>query len=110
MQAGKRRGYRPRRVSLLSSGASVQISPPDWVKFADGSFVKDFDAKQTSILRVWRHKTGDGAMVYGMRAENGKTVSEAYEIVPIQSMAIAALDAVAAHCGLSDLRKRVSLA
>lgn len=110
MQAGKKKGYRPRRVTLLSSGVAVLVSPPDWTKFADGSFVKDFDAEKTGILRVWRHKTGDGAMVYGMRSEGGTVVKEAYEIVPIASMAIAALDAVAAHCGLSDLRKRVSLA
>ena len=98
-----------RPITLLDSGANVVIEVSEWNKASSDSFAKEFDAKETKILRVWKHVNGAGFMIYGMLSKKGKIVNDAYEIVAIESMVPHALDQVAAHCGVEDLIDQVSL-
>lgn len=99
-----------RTVSLLSYPENpVQINPSDYRRACDGALVKEFDESGTKILRVFRDSTGGPHLVYAMRGESGKVVSEAYDIAPLPDTIPAVVQRVAAHCGVEELVPKVVL-
>jgi len=96
-----------RTIKLLASGVDVKIDPSRWVQTEQA---KTFDAKNTAILRVYKHKTiEDKYLIHGMRAQvyDGETkarvVAEAWDAVAVSEAVPAVLSKVAEHCGLSAL-------
>lgn len=96
-----------RTVKLLSSQADVKIDPSRWVQTQQA---KAFDAKGTSILRVYKHKhVEDKFLVHGMQAKlhdgekTARVVAEAWDAVAVAEAVPAVLGKVAEHCGLSAL-------
>ncbi len=110
--------FRP--IVLLSTGQQARIDPSQYRAHTNA---KSFDDKTTQILRVHRYvpsagPSGSGGsteddpsthfLVYGMNAENNgkKVVSkiEAWEMVIDETQIPSALDAIANHCGIAELR------
>lgn len=91
-----------RTITLLSSGRVTKIDPADWLNHGNA---KEFDQDKTEILRVFRHRRNDGQfLVYGMKAVAGVPSAEAYDVVIDAAELPAAIDAIAAHCGVESLK------
>jgi hypothetical protein len=97
----------PRAVHSLSLATNFSIQPEQWVGIAGR---KEFDEKNTAILRVFSHRDGYGRwMVYGMRAhkendqKHATKAVETYEFVATAELLAAAINKVAQHCGIEAL-------
>ena len=96
-----------RTITLLASQANVKIDPSRWVQTAQA---KTFDDKNTSILRVYKHKhIEDKYLVHGMRAQvhagetKSRVIAEAWDAVAMSEAVPAVLLKVAEQCGVSAL-------
>lgn len=93
-----------RTITLLSAGIETKIDPAKWVQVAG---TKEFDAKATSILRVFQKD--DNFLVYGMKSVGGVKTAEAYDLAPGVEAVPSLLAKVAKHCGVEALARKVSL-
>ncbi len=109
----QRKGKHFRTITILSTGLETRIDPS---QYAAHTNLKEFDANSTQILRVHRSAPAGRLdtdppahfLIYGMRSAKGKIVKKAHEMVINADMIPAALDAVAKHCGIEDLRKQAA--
>lgn len=96
-----------RPITLLSTDVKINIDPSRWVQI---SSAKQFDDKNTSFLRVSKHKyVEDKFLVHGMRAQvpdgekKAAIIAEAYDLVASKEQVAPTLAKIAAYCGISVL-------
>lgn len=82
-----------KRQLKLNDGQTMTINDNEWVSVVNR---KEFDSRETEIVRITRHQSGLMSRIYIMRAVDGKVVAEHNEIVVSDDPRAAATAAMSA--------------
>lgn len=72
-----------KRKIQLATGQTMTINDNEWEAVVNR---KEFDAKETEILRITKHNSGLMSRVYAMKSVDGQKVAERNEIVVVDDV------------------------
>jgi len=90
-----------KRTVSLADGRRMIVNDNEWTPVTN---LKQFDAKNTEIVRVTRHKSGLLTRVYVMRSVDGIIAKEQNHIVVGDDVSDLIAKAIS-ECGLSKITK-----